>query len=259
MSIEEELCELVAHGDMDAREKLFHANYGLIGTIIKEHKVNAGITYNDLYSEGAIGLWRGIEMYKLGKGTKLASYCQYWIHYRVKKALELKTRVIRVPRYLVQLGIKHIKTKEEFESDIARDLTEEEEAVFNNANKRGKMAADACINCVSIHNVMSSEDGGDFTLEDTVADAKTLEDTVADATTIPGENLEMEELLGKLPALLKTLSVRNRRIIRQRFGIGCKKKTLEMLAKTEGVTKEWIRQLEKESILMMREEIIKMI
>lgn len=242
---EERLCELWAHGDIEAKEALFIANMGLIGMIIKDYRISTGIDYEDLFSEGALGLWRGIELYEVGKGAKLSSYCQHWIHSRIKKALELQTRVIRVPRYLVQRGIKHLKAKSAIESELNRELKLSELERFNAANMRGKAAAEACISCESLD--CEDEDGN------LIARPLILEQPSA------SDNLELSEMLAKLPLLLKQLNPKLRRVIKQRFGVGCKQKTLEAIANEEGVTREWVRQLEKGAILELRALLIKAI
>jgi RNA polymerase sigma factor (sigma-70 family) len=251
---EEKLVHLCEWGDMRAKETLFHANYAIIGTIIKNYTVSPGIEYNDLYSEGSIGLWIAIDKYKLGRGTKLISYANYWIRDRINKALSMKSRVIRVPVHLVQKGYKFQKKKEAIELEENRILSEKE---LKEMDAKGKIAAEACIDCVSIHqNVYNAGSDGCGTTNFNLATIEELYET----DEIPiSERMFIAEMILKIPSLLKKIRPRYRKVIRERYGIGCRQRTLDEIADDENVTRERIRQLQKAALKELREQMIKMI
>jgi RNA polymerase sigma factor (sigma-70 family) len=252
---EEKLVHLCEWGDMRAKETLFHANYAIIGTIIKNYTVSTGIEYNDLYSEGSIGLWIAIDKYKLGRGTKLISYANYWIRDRINKALSMKSRVIRVPVHLVQKGCKFQKKKAAIELEVNRELTQAE---LKEIDAKGQLAASACLECISIsqniYNEGDSEHGPNSS-----TNSIAFEDTYETDEIPVTERMFMAEMILKIPALLKKIRPRYRKVIKQRYGIGCRQHTLDEIADDENVTRERIRQLQKAALKELREQMIKMI
>lgn len=214
-----------------SRDRLFCCNLRLVFKLACEYPTT-GLSYDDLFAEGSVGLWKGLLKYNPTYGTKVSSYCSWWIHQSIMKALNGKSRTIRVPAYLVQRGLRYLKADEE-------TLTTEE-------IDSGKDAAEKCMPTISLQ----SPAGIDLQLEEVIhSDEEPVVDSLINA-----------DLLDKLPLVLNKLNPRHREIIEWRFGLtGVEALTLEDVGQRLGITRERVRQLQVIAIQKLKEELIRII
>lgn len=236
------LAAKVANKNERAREKLINANLRLVVKIAQEF-TGYGLPLMDLISEGNIGLMKAVDRFKPEKGSKLSTYASWWIKQGIKRSLANKGKVIRIPVHLVEKMSRVRKVAAKMSEELGREPTIEELATeVGMSPKKLQQSFDHCVQPISLdeptNNGTSSV--GDIVMDE---DAKS-----------PSEVMMSNDLLNKLPQLLKLLEKREREIIILRYGLDGKKEwTLEEVGEKFKITRERIRQLQNLALEKMFE------
>lgn len=236
---EKELYRLVSLGCNRAVSKLVEANLGLVLFVAKKYNVGANtnsMSFDELLSEGAIGLTTAVKRFNDSSGNKLSTYAVWWIRQAISHALIWKTRTVRLPTHIVLKSRNYIRQLEELEKDGACE---------NKKDLAGYKAYRLTEDSTSL----------DEENEDELAKLDILESNESDFI----EESFNAEMLKKLPDLILKLKPRYRDVLIKRYGIGCKAMTLEQLGAEMKITRERVRQLQTAATKKLREELLKLI
>lgn len=237
---EKEVAKKAQEGDQKAREKLIRANLRLVVSIAKEY-VNHGLSFLDLIEEGNLGLIRAVEKYDPSTGYKLSTYATWWIKQAIRRAITDKAKTIRIPSYMVE-RISHLKS-------ASSDLLDKLERVPSRAEIAEKMDITAeKVRAIeyAIHSTGSLDTAG-VTGSDLIW---ALSSILPDKKTPPPED-ELEEAYEReaVSRLLEVIDPREAIVIKMRYGLADgKPKTLEEIGKVLNISRERVRQIEKDTI-----------
>jgi len=236
-----EVRAIVREGD-EALEHLIKANLRLVVSIARRYE-GRELQFADLIQEGNIGLMRAAEKYDWEKGFKFSTYATWWIRQAMMRAMADQGRTIRIPSHVVELINRVAKAQRELTVELERDPSLEEisERTLLEPDRVGELLQLSNA-IVSLDQPLSSED-----------DSGTISDRVPDGAEAPVELAERNQLIAAISQELQQLPERDRRILEKRFGIpDGQPRTLDDVAKEEGVTRERIRQIEQKTLARMR-------
>ncbi len=235
------LRRLVSDGQ-DAREHLGRANTRLVVSIAKRY-MGQGLPFPDLIQEGNVGLMRAVDKYDYSRGNRFSTYATWWIRQAITRALAQKTRTIRIPLHMTERIRQMYRAAQDLEQTLGRRPTAEEIAkAMEVAAEAVRAMMDASQHAIALERPVGED--GDSEFGDFIEDQDTV--SPVDSAT---QNL-LEETIEEV---LAELTPRQSHILRLRFGLGGgEPHTLEEIANKFGLSRERIRQLEKEALRRLR-------
>ncbi len=239
---EVELAKRMAEGDKEAKKRMAEANLRLVVSIAKRY-VGRGMLFLDLIQEGNLGLIKAVEKFDYSKGYKFSTYATWWIRQAITRAIADQARTIRIPVHMVETINKVMRISRQLLQELGHDPTPEEIAndmgmPVEKVREILKIAQEP----VSLETPIGEEE--DSHLGDFIPDEDASE---------PAEAASFTLLKEQLSDVLGTLTPREEKVLRLRFGIeDGRTRTLEEVGKEFNVTRERIRQIEAKALRKLR-------
>jgi RNA polymerase primary sigma factor len=239
---ERELAYRIEDGDSEARDHLVRANLRLVVNLARKYTAT-GLGIQDLIEEGNLGLLRATEGFDPSMNTRFSTYAAYWIKQSMKRAVINYGKTIRIPAYSVDLLSKWRRASAQLQDEMGRAPAPEEIAAHLKLSKRRFKIVQMAL---SVANVEMQED------EERPLDS-TLRDGRIDA---PDADMERSDDLRRVLGLLDGLDPRDAAVLRLRFGLdGEEPKTLSEIGERLNLTRERVRQIERDALEKLRERL----
>ncbi len=238
------LAKRVERGDAAAKELMINSNLRLVISIAKRYQGH-GLPLGDLVQEGAIGLNRAVEKFDWRRGFKFSTYATWWIRQACQRAISNQSTTIRVPTHVHERRVKIARASRQLETKLGRAATREELAEASGvALNLVDEALDAAEANVSLNQRIGSDEGSE------------LGDLYDDPTAVdPAEEAAEAYRRAAVRKAVARLPERERRILELRFGFDGDAQALEAIGKQLGISRERIRQLEREALSKLEREL----
>jgi RNA polymerase primary sigma factor len=225
-----------------ARDHLIRANTRLVVSIAKRY-MGQGVAFLDLIQEGNLGLIKAVEKYDYHRGFRFSTYATWWIRQSITRAIADQGRTIRVPVHMNDRIRQMYRTTQDLEQNLGRPPTLDELAVeLSTDSKKIQWMQQVSWKPVSLETPVGDEEDSEFGMF-----------VVDESTPGPSDSVQDNLLKERVNEVLATLSPREARILRLRYGLDCDQPlTLEEVGKKFGLTRERIRQIENKALRRLR-------
>ena len=242
---EMDLSRRLRKGDMRARDEMIRSNLRLVVNIAKNY-CNRGLLFLDLIEEGNIGLLRAVEKFDPKVGCRFSTYASWWIRQAIKRSLMNSTKPVEIPAYMVEMISKYRRAIQKLEGELGRPPTVEEAARDMGLSPK-KAGIVARVSRAFAKPVRHSYNEDGMQLDEMLADERAKD---------PAEALmdsHRSEIVGDL---LSSIDDRAGKVLRMRFGLdGGEPMTLKEIGEKIGLTRERIRQIERDALMRISDAI----